>query len=204
MRKKIIAGNWKMNKTPSEAVALIDELKPLVANDEVDVVFCVPAIDIVPAVEATKDTNINIGAENLYFEESGAYTGEIAPNMLTDAGVKYVIIGHSERREYFAETDETCNLKLKALIAAGCEILKVAATDTGSGKDSANVHETLVRLGEMKISSILVEGGGTLAYSVLKSGAVNKVNAFIAPKFLGGAGAKTLSVRGLYSPLAMR
>ena len=108
-----------MNKTPSEAVALIDELKPLVANDEVDVVFCVPAIDIVPAVEATKDTNINIGAENLYFEESGAYTGEIAPNMLTDAGVKYVIIGHSERREYFAETDETVNKKVLKAIEHG-------------------------------------------------------------------------------------
>ena len=119
MRKKIVAGNWKMNKTPSEAVALIDELKPLVANDEVDVVFCVPAIDIVPAVEATKDTNINIGAENLYFEESGAYTGEIAPNMLTDAGVKYVIIGHSERREYFAETDETVNKKVLKAIEHG-------------------------------------------------------------------------------------
>ena len=77
MRKKIIAGNWKMNKTPSEAVALINELKPLVANDEVDVVFCVPAIDLVPAIEAAKDTNISIGAENMYFEESGAYTGEI-------------------------------------------------------------------------------------------------------------------------------
>ena len=112
MRKKIIAGNWKMNKTPSEAVALINELNPLVANDEVDVVFCVPAIDLVPAMEATKGTNINIGAENMYFEESGAYTGEIAPNMLTDIGVKYVIIGHSERREYFAETDETVNKKV--------------------------------------------------------------------------------------------
>ena len=112
MRKIIIAGNWKMNKTPSEAVALINELKPLVANDEVDVVFCVPAIDLVPAMEATKDTNINIGAENMYFEESGAYTGEIAPNMLTDIGVKYVIIGHSERREYFAETNETVNKKV--------------------------------------------------------------------------------------------
>ena len=119
MRKKIIAGNWKMNKTPSEAASLIDELKPLVANDDVDVVFCVPAIDIVPAVEATKDTNINIGAENLYFEESGAYTGEIAPNMLTDAGVKYVIIGHSERREYFAETDETVNKKVLKAIEHG-------------------------------------------------------------------------------------
>jgi triosephosphate isomerase len=115
-RKKIIAGNWKMNKTPSEAVALIEELKPLVQNDDVEVVFCVPAIDIIPAVEATKGTNIKIGAENMYFEESGAYTGEIAPNMLVDAGVKYVVIGHSERREYFAETDETVNKKvLKAL-----------------------------------------------------------------------------------------
>ena len=111
-RTKIIAGNWKMNKTPSEAVALINELKPLVANDDVDVVFCVPAIDIIPAVEAAKGTNIHIGAENMYFEESGAYTGEIAPNMLTDAGVEYVVLGHSERREYFAETDETVNKKV--------------------------------------------------------------------------------------------
>ena len=112
MRKRIIAGNWKMNKTPSEAVALINELKPLVANEDVDVVFCVPAISIVPAMEAAKGSNINIGAENMYFEESGAYTGEIAPNMLTDVGVKYVIIGHSERREYFAETDATVNKKV--------------------------------------------------------------------------------------------
>ena len=112
MRKKIIAGNWKMNKTPSETVKLIEELKPLVKNDEVDVVFCVPAISLIPALEAAKGTNIAIGAENMYFQESGAYTGEIAPNMLTDIGVKYVIIGHSERREYFAETDETVNKKV--------------------------------------------------------------------------------------------
>jgi triosephosphate isomerase len=112
-RRKIIAGNWKMNKTPSEAVALVNELKPLVANDEVDVVFCVPAISIIPCLEAAKGTNINIGAENMYFEESGAFTGEIAPNMLTDVGVKYVIIGHSERREYFAESDITVNQKVK-------------------------------------------------------------------------------------------
>ena len=111
-RKKIIAGNWKMNMTPSEAVVLVETLKPLVANDEVDVVFCVPAIDIIPAMEAAKGTNIQIGAENMYFEEKGAYTGEISPAMLTDAGVKYVIIGHSERREYFAETDETVNKKV--------------------------------------------------------------------------------------------
>lgn len=111
-RKKIIAGNWKMNMTPTEAVALVNELKPLVVNEEVDVVFCVPAIDIIPAMEAAKGTNINIGAENMYYEEKGAYTGEISPNMLVDAGVKYVIIGHSERREYFAETDETVNKKV--------------------------------------------------------------------------------------------
>ena len=111
-RKKIIAGNWKMNMTPSQAVKLIEELKPLVVNNEVDVVFCVPAIDIIPAVKAAEGSNINIGAENMYFEEKGAYTGEIAPDMLTDAGVKYVIIGHSERREYFAETDETVNKKV--------------------------------------------------------------------------------------------
>ena len=83
MRKKIIAGNWKMNMTPSEAVALVETLKPLVANEEVDVVFCVPAIDIIPVVEACKGTNIQVGAENMYFEEKGAYTGEISPNMLT-------------------------------------------------------------------------------------------------------------------------
>lgn len=111
-RKRIIAGNWKMNKTPSEAVALVKELLPLVKNEEVDVVFCVPAIDIIPVVEVTKGSNVNVGAENMYFEESGAYTGEIAPEMLVDAGVKYVIIGHSERRDYFAETDETVNKKV--------------------------------------------------------------------------------------------
>ncbi len=105
-----------MNQTPTEALDLIKELLPLVKSDDVDVVFCVPAIDIIPAVEAVKGSNVSIGAQNMYFEEKGAYTGEISPNMLKDAGVKYVIIGHSERREYFAETDETVNKKvLKAL-----------------------------------------------------------------------------------------
>ncbi len=111
-RRKIVAGNWKMNMTPSQAVALVEELKPLVASEEVDVVFCVPAIDIIPVVEACKGTNIQVGAENMYFEEKGAYTGEISPSMLTDAGVKYVVLGHSERREYFAETNETVNKKV--------------------------------------------------------------------------------------------
>ena len=111
-RKKIIAGNWKMNMTPSEAVELVNTLKPLVATEDADVVFCVPAIDIIPVMEAAKGSNIQVGAENMYFEEKGAYTGEISPNMLTDVGVKYVILGHSERREYFAETSETVNKKM--------------------------------------------------------------------------------------------
>ena len=118
-RKKIIAGNWKMNMTPSEAVKLVETLKPLVVNDEVDVVFCVPAIDIIPVVEAAKGTNIQVGAENMYFEESGAYTGEISAAMLVDAGVKYVIIGHSERRDYFKEDDVLLNKKVKKAFEAG-------------------------------------------------------------------------------------
>ena len=111
-RKKIIAGNWKMNMTPTEAVELVNTLKPLVVNEDVDVVFCVPAIDIIPVMEAAKGTNICVGAENMYYEDKGAYTGEISPAMLVDAVVKYVVIGHSERREYFAESDETVNKKV--------------------------------------------------------------------------------------------
>ena len=110
-RKKIIAGNWKMNKTPSEAVELVKELKPLVANEEVDVVFCVPAIDIVPVVEAVKGSNIQVGAENMYFEERGSLHRRDLSGMLVDAGVKYVILGHSERREYFGETNEDSQQK---------------------------------------------------------------------------------------------
>ena len=111
-RRKIVAGNWKMNKTPSEAGALVDELIPLVKSDDVDVVFCVPAINIIPVGEKIKGTNVALGAQNMYYEESGAYTGEIAPSMLEEAGVKYVIIGHSERRDYFKETDEMINKKV--------------------------------------------------------------------------------------------
>ncbi len=116
MRKKIIAGNWKMNKTPKEAIDLVNQLKDKVNTSDVDVVFCVPFVDLIPVLDAVKGTNIAVGAQNMYYEESGAYTGEISPNMLTEIGVKYVIIGHSERRAYFAETDETVNKKvLKAI-----------------------------------------------------------------------------------------
>lgn len=112
MRRKIVAGNWKMNKTPSEAVGLINELIPLVKSEDVDVVFCVPYVVLPTALELVKDTNIEIGAQNMYYEENGAYTGEISPSMLTDLGVRYVILGHSERREYFNETNEDINKKV--------------------------------------------------------------------------------------------
>ena len=120
MRRTVIAGNWKMNMTPAKTKAFIEELAPMVAGmDKCDVVLCVPAIDIPAAVEAAKGTNINIGAENVHFKASGAYTGEISAEMLVEAGVKYVVIGHSERRQYFGETDQTVNLRTLAAVNAG-------------------------------------------------------------------------------------
>ncbi len=120
VRKAIIAGNWKMNKTRPEAKALLEEIKPLVANaGEVEVVACVPFTNLETAIAATEGTNIKIGAENVHFEKSGAYTGEISADMLTELGVEYVVIGHSERRQYFGETDETVNKRTKAALAAG-------------------------------------------------------------------------------------
>ncbi len=122
-RSAIIAGNWKMNKTPSEATALINEMKPLVADADCKVVLCVPFVDLDAALKATEGSNIEIGAENCHFKESGAYTGEVSAVMLKEMGVKYVIIGHSERRQYFAETDETVNLRLKAALAQGLKVI---------------------------------------------------------------------------------
>ena len=113
MRKAIIAGNWKMHKTPAEAVEMINELKPLVKDATCDVVICPTFVCLDAAVKAAKGSNIKIGAQNMHFEESGAFTGEVAPGMLEAMGVEYVVIGHSERREYFNETDETCNKKVK-------------------------------------------------------------------------------------------
>ena len=119
MRKPIIAGNWKMNNTASQGVALVKAIAPLVEDAECDVVVCVPAIDIPAVGEALKGTNIALGAQNVHFAEKGAYTGEISAAMLKEYGVEYVIIGHSERRQYFGETDETVNKRTLAALAAG-------------------------------------------------------------------------------------
>lgn len=119
MRKKIIAGNWKMNKTPSEAVALVNEIKAKVSGAECDVVVCPTAVCIPGVIDAAKGSCIKVGAQNVHFKESGAYTGELAGNMLKEIGVEYVIIGHSERRQYFGETDETVNARTIAAIQAG-------------------------------------------------------------------------------------
>jgi len=129
MSKKIVAGNWKMNKTPSEALKLAEMLKAKVDTDKCDVVFCVPSIDIVPVSKVILGTNIKLGAQNMYFEDSGAYTGEISADMLKDAGVSYVILGHSERRAYFSETNDMVNKKAKkALIADLIPIICVGET----------------------------------------------------------------------------
>ena len=120
MRRKVIAGNWKMNMTPSQAKALIEETKPLVAGkDNCDIIFCVPFVDIYAAQEAAKGSNIKIGAENCHFKDSGAYTGEVSALMLKECEVEYVVIGHSERRQYFGETDQTVNLRTLAALKAG-------------------------------------------------------------------------------------
>ena len=123
-RNTVIAGNWKMNLTPSKAKAIIEELKPLVAGkDNCTTILCVPFVDIATAVEAAKGSNIKIGAQNVHFEEKGAFTGEIAADMLLEIGAEYVIIGHSERRQYFGETNETVNKRVLAALKAGLKVI---------------------------------------------------------------------------------
>ena len=143
-RKAIIAGNWKMNKTATEAAALIDELIPAVKDATCEVVICVPFTDLTTAVAKCKGTNIPVGAENVHFEKSGAFTGEISADMLVDLGVEYVVIGHSERRQYFAETDETVNKRSRAALAAGLKpIICVGESLT---QREQGVTEELVRM----------------------------------------------------------
>ena len=123
LRKAVIAGNWKMNKTRPEAKALIEELKPLVAGADCDVVICVPYTNLETALDATKGSNIKVGAENCHWAKSGAFTGEISADMLAEMGVEYVVIGHSERRQYFGETDKTVNMRVRAALDAGLKVI---------------------------------------------------------------------------------
>lgn len=146
MRKAIIAGNWKMNNTASEGVALVKAIAPLVTEATCDVVVCVPAIDIPAVSEALKGTNIRLGAENVHFAEKGAYTGEISAAMLKEYGVEYVIIGHSERRQYFGETDETVNKRTLTALSAGLTpIVCVGETleERETGKTENVLHRQL-------------------------------------------------------------
>ena len=117
MRRKVIAGNWKMNMLPNETIDFIEKFEPLVKNTNNEVILCVPYTDLFYALNFAQNTNIKIGAQNMHFEESGAYTGEVSAKMLKSIGVEYVIIGHSERRQYFNETDETVNKKIKVAFA---------------------------------------------------------------------------------------
>ena len=148
-RKAIIAGNWKMNKTATEAAELIDALIPAVKDAGCEVVICVPFTDLVTAVAKTKGTNIHVGAENVHFEKSGAYTGEISADMLTDLGVEYVVVGHSERRQYFAETDETVNKRAKAALAGGLK--PIICVGESLDQREQGVTEELVRM-QVKIA----------------------------------------------------
>ena len=140
MRRKVIAGNWKMNMLPNEAIAFIEGLAPLVKNSEAEVVLCVPYTDLFYSLLTAQDTNIKIGAQNMHWEEKGAYTGEVSPQMLKSIGVEYVIIGHSERRQYFAETDETVNKKVKAAHNVGLKPI-VCVGETLSQRESGKAKE---------------------------------------------------------------
>ena len=152
MRKKIIAGNWKMNKTPSEAKALAEAIVQKVSGAECDVVVCPTAVCIPGVADAVKGSNVAVGGQNVHFKESGAYTGEIAASMLTDIGAEYVIIGHSERRQYFGETDETVNLRTKAALAGGlnpivCVGESLAEREAGIMDDTVRRQTKLALLG---------------------------------------------------------
>ena len=149
-RKTIIAGNWKMNKTPAEAKALIEEMKPLLSKTKwCEMVLCVPFTDIQAAVKAAKGSKIAIGAENMHFEKSGAFTGEISADMLKELGVKYVIIGHSERRQYFNETDEACGKKVQVALENGLCAVDTVEPD-GSIHDSYRIDYLRAHIEQME------------------------------------------------------
>ena len=156
MRKKVIAGNWKMNMLPDAAIRFIDELTPLVKDTESEVILCVPYTDLFYALLTAQNTNIKIGAQNMHWEESGAYTGEVSGQMLKAIGVEYVIIGHSERRQYFAETDETVNKKLKAAFKYGLKPI-VCVGETLEERETGKAEEIITSQTEKALEGLTDE-----------------------------------------------
>ena len=156
MRKKVIAGNWKMNMLPNEAISMITELAPLVKDTENEVVLCVPYTDLFYSLLTAQGTNIKIGAQNMHFEEKGAYTGEVSPKMLKSIGVEYVIIGHSERRQYFAETDETVNKKTKTAFANGLKPI-VCVGETLEERESGIAFDVITSQTEKALDGLTDE-----------------------------------------------
>ena len=163
MRRKIAAGNWKMNKTPSEAIELAKMLKNKVSGARAEVIFCVPAIDIIPVGDIIRESGIGLGAQNMYFEDSGAYTGEISAPMLKDAGVKYVIIGHSERRRLFGETDKTVNKKVAKAFEYGItpimccgETLEEREKGETKAKIAAQVKNGLLNIAKENVKNMII------------------------------------------------
>ena len=153
MRKKVIAGNWKMNMLPNEAIKFIEELAPLVKDSENEVILCVPYTDLFYSLLNVQGTNIKVGAQNMHFEESGPYTGEISGKMLKSIGVEYVIIGHSERRQYFAETDETVNKKVKAALTNGLKPI-ICVGETLSQKEAGKTEKIITKQVELAIEEL--------------------------------------------------
>ena len=185
MRKPIIAGNWKMNLTPSQGVALVNELKPLVKDADCDVVVCVPATDIYAVGEALKGSNIKLGAENVHFAEKGAYTGEISAAMLLEYGVEYVIIGHSERRQYFGETDETVNKRTLTALANNitpivCIGESLEERETGKTEEvlATQIHEGLKNIED--ITKIVIAYEPVWAIGTGKTATAEQANETIA------------------------
>ena len=156
MRKKVIAGNWKMNMLPDAAIRFIDELAPLVKYTENEVILCVPYTDLFYSLLTAQNTNIKIGAQNMHWEESGAYTGEVSGQMLKAIGVEYVIIGHSERRQYFAETDETVNKKLKASFEYGLKPI-VCVGETLEEREAGKAEEIITSQTEKALEGLTNE-----------------------------------------------
>ena len=165
MRKKVIAGNWKMNMLPNEAISCIDELSKLVKDTKNEVILCVPYTDLFYALLTAQNTNIKIGAQNMHFEEKGAYTGEISGPMLKSIGVEYVIIGHSERRQYFAETDETVNKKVKAAHKYGLKPI-VCVGETLEQKETGKTVEVITNQTRLALDGLNKEQveGTIIAY----------------------------------------